>query len=103
VEVEVFVGNMGTQVARNPGFDGVGRRTPFVGRKREDLKAARMGKMEFLCFDGGSDGLVSGRINVDIKWEEWIADCGRIRWRAEALRARLSVMLEQWYGWVSDA
>jgi hypothetical protein len=89
VEVEVFVGNMETQVARNPGFDGVGRRTPFVGRRREDLKAARMGKMEFLCFDGGSDGLVSGRIDVDIKWEEWITDSGRICWRDRSIKGKV--------------
>ena len=39
VEVEMFVGDMITQVARNRGFDGMGCRAPFVSRRcRENLR-----------------------------------------------------------------
>ncbi len=48
VKVEVFVRDVITNVAKNPGFDGVGRRTPFFGGGGKDIKAFWMGKSEFL-------------------------------------------------------
>jgi hypothetical protein len=62
VKVEVFVQDVITKVAKDPGFDGVGPRTPFVGGGGKDIKASWMGKSKFLCleFGGGLDGLDIG-------------------------------------------
>jgi hypothetical protein len=87
VKIEVFVGNMGAQVAHNPGFDGVSCRTPFVSRRGKDLKAARVGEVEFHCFN--VDGHVSGSINICIKWGEGFAGCGCIRWRGGSINGRV--------------
>ena len=89
VEVEMFVGDMITHVAHNPGFDGMGCRAPFVSRRREDLEAARVREVEFLCFDVGSSGHVSGRSDIYVKWEEGVASCGCSRWRGRSIRGRV--------------
>ncbi len=59
VKVEVFVRDVITKVAKDPGFDGVGCCTPFVGGGGKDINALWMGKLEFLCleFGGGLNGL----------------------------------------------
>ncbi len=61
-KVEVFVRDVITKIAKDPGFDGVGRCTPFVGGGGKDIKLFWMGKSEFLCleFGGGLDGLDIG-------------------------------------------
>ena len=38
-KVEVFVRDVITKIAKDPGFDGVGRCTPFVGGGGKDIKA----------------------------------------------------------------
>jgi hypothetical protein len=55
VKVEVFVQDVITKVAKDPGFDGMGRCTPFVGGGGKDIKVFWMGKSKFLClvFGGG--------------------------------------------------
>ena len=53
VKVEVFVRDVITNAAKGPGFDGVGRCTPFVGGGGKDIKAFWMGKSEFLCLEFG--------------------------------------------------
>jgi hypothetical protein len=89
VEVEMFVGDMITQVAHNLGFDGMGCRAPFVSRRREDLEAARVREVEFLCFDAGWSGHVGGRSNICVKWEEGITSCGCSRWRGRSISDRV--------------
>ena len=48
VKVEVFVQDVITKIAKDPGFDGVGHCTPFVGGGGKDRKAFWMGKSKFL-------------------------------------------------------
>jgi hypothetical protein len=80
MEEEMFVGDVISQIAYDPGFDGVGCRAPFVGRGGKNVEAAWMRKAEFLCLDFPSS-LVSGRSYVDVEREEsvasWKCNCGR--------------------------
>ena len=57
VKVEVFVQDVISKVAKDPGFDGVGRCTSFVGGGGKDSKALWMGKSEFLCLEVGGEDL----------------------------------------------
>jgi len=59
MEEEMFVGDVVSQIAYDPGFDGMGCRAPFVGRGGKNIEAAWMRKVEFLCL-GFSSGPVSG-------------------------------------------
>jgi hypothetical protein len=75
----MFVGDVVSQIAYDPGFDGMGCRAPFVGRGGKNVKAAWMRKVEFLCIDLSS-GLVSGRSYVGEREESvasWKCNCGR--------------------------
>ena len=80
MEEEMFVGDVVSQIAYDPGFDGMGCRAPFVGRGGKNIEAAWMRKVEFLCL-GFSSGPVSGRSYVGVEREEsvasWKCDCGR--------------------------
>ena len=58
-------------------------------RRRENLGAARMREVEFLCFDAGSSRHVSGRSNICVKWEEGITSCGCSLWRGRSIRDRV--------------
>ena len=49
------------QVANDPGFDGVGCGTPYVGGGGKYVKAARMREAQFLRLDFGGMSLVSWR------------------------------------------
>ena len=51
MEEEMFVGDVVSQIAYDPGFDGMGCRAPFVGRGGKNIEAAWMRKVEFLCLD----------------------------------------------------
>ncbi len=80
MEEEMFVGDVVSQIAYDPGFDGMGCRAPFVGRGGKNVEAACMRKAEFLCLDFSS-GLVSGESYVGGEREEsvasWKCNCGR--------------------------
>jgi hypothetical protein len=45
MEEEMFVGDVVSQIAYDPGFDGMGCRAPFVGRGGKNVKAAWMRKV----------------------------------------------------------
>ena len=51
MEEEMLVGDVISQIAYDPGFDGMGCRTPFVGGGGKNVEAARMRKAEFLFLD----------------------------------------------------
>jgi hypothetical protein len=63
MEEEMLVGDVISQIAYNPGFDGMGCCTPFVGGGGKNVKTARMRKAEFLFLDF-SYSLVSGRSDI---------------------------------------
>ena len=63
MEEEMFVGDVISQIAYDPGFDGMGCRTPFVGGGGKNVETARMRKAEFLFLDF-SNSLVSGRSGI---------------------------------------
>ncbi len=63
MEEEMFVGDVVSQIAYDPCFDGMGCCAPFVGRGGKNIEAAWMRKVEFLCLDFSS-GPVSGRSYV---------------------------------------
>ncbi len=69
MEEEMVVGDVISQIAYDPGFDGMGCRAPFVGSGGKNVKAAWMRKAEFLCLDF-SGSLVSGRSYVGVEQEE---------------------------------
>ena len=68
MEEEMFVGDVISQVAYDPGFDGMGCRAPFVGGGGKNVEAAWMRKAEFLFLDF-SNNLVSGRSDISGEWE----------------------------------
>ena len=51
MEEEMLVGDVISQVAYDPGFDGMGCRAPFVGGGGTNVEAAWMRKAEFLFLD----------------------------------------------------
>ena len=63
MEEEMFVGDVISQIAYDPGFDGMGCRTPFVGGGGKNVETARMRKAEFLFLDF-TNSLVSGSSSV---------------------------------------
>ena len=68
MEEEMLVGDVISQIAYDPGFDGMGCRTPFVGGGGKNVKTARMRKaLDF------SNSLVSGRSDICVEREEGVA------------------------------
>jgi hypothetical protein len=80
MEEEMFVGDVISQIAYDPGFDGMGCRAPFVCWGGKNIEAAWMRKAEFLCLDF-SRSLVSVSSYVGVEQEEsvvsWKCNCGR--------------------------
>ena len=68
----MLVGDVISQIAYNPGFDGMGCPTPFVGGGGKNVETARMRKAEFLFLDF-SNSLVSGRSDICVEQEEGVA------------------------------
>jgi hypothetical protein len=48
MEEEMLVGDVVSQIADDPGFDGMGFRTPFVGGGGKNVEAAWMREVKFL-------------------------------------------------------
>jgi len=63
MEEEMFVGDVISQIAYDPGFDGMGCRTPFVSGGGKNVETARMRKAEFLFLDF-TNNLVRGSSSV---------------------------------------
>jgi len=72
MEEEMLVGDVISQIAYDPGFDGMGCRTPFFGGGGKNVETARMRKAEYLFLDF-SNSLVSGRSNICVEREEVVA------------------------------
>jgi hypothetical protein len=85
MEEEMLVGDVISQVAYDPGFDGMGCRAPFVGGGGKNVEAAWMRKTEFLFLDF-SNNLVSGRSDICGEWEEGVASWKCNRWRKRSIR-----------------
>jgi len=68
MEEEMLVGDVISQIAYDPGFDGMGFCTPFVGGGGKNVETARMRKAEFLFLDF-TNSLVSGRSSVHARIE----------------------------------
>jgi hypothetical protein len=85
MEEEMLVGDVISQIAYDPGFDGMGRRAPFVGGGGKNIEAAWMRNAEFLGLDF-SDSLVSGRSYVGVEREE--GEEGVASWKCNLWRER---------------
>jgi hypothetical protein len=80
MEEEMLVGDVVSQIADDPGVDGMGCCTPFVGGGGKNVKAARMRKAEFL-FLSFSNSLSSGRSDICVEQEEGVTRWKCNRWR----------------------
>jgi hypothetical protein len=85
MEVVMLIRDVISQIAYDPGLDGMGDCTPFVGGGRKDFEAARMRKMEFLALDFYRS-LVSGRSDICFEWEEGVASWECNWWRERSIR-----------------
>ena len=85
MEEEMLVGDVVSQIADDPGFDGMGCRTPFVGGGGKNVKAAWMREVKFLFLDFPRS-LVSGRSSVRVEQEERGASWEGIRRRKRSIR-----------------
>ena len=86
MEEEMLVGDVISQIAYDPGFDGMGCRAPFVGGGGKNIEAAWMRKAEFLGLDF-SDSLVNGRSYVGVEREEGVVSWKCNLWRERSVRS----------------